>query len=176
MARFEIYCKAFDIKSVDIVLPEEEVDLSLIRELVNTEIMILRTEHKIAIDGDFLGQTIAHVTKKDDVYYEDTVSPAADFQMSLVDRRHKILRLLNSTRKDHANEINLNDPSIKTSILMDKVEKIKMESQDKNLGIIDVDLTEDQLLNEDGSINFDIIDSISDKIDEEEQQKGKENE
>jgi hypothetical protein len=167
LARFDSYCKHFDVGIEDDIKPDEEVDLTLIRELVNIEVMMLRVENKIAIDGDFLGETIAHVSKKDTVYYEDTITPAAEYQERLSDRRQKILRLLNSTRKDKANETSLSDPSVKASILMEKVAKLKAEITSNNdgvLDIIDVDLSADQLLKEDGSINFDIIDSLNEDL------------
>jgi hypothetical protein len=107
IARFDSWCKHFGIDTDSEMINDEDlVDATLIRDLVDNEIQTLRAENKLAINGDFIGQTIASVDNKGVEHYEDTVTPEAEFKMTLQEKRYKILQLLNSTRKDKARELN----------------------------------------------------------------------
>lgn len=87
------------------------VDASLIRDLVENEIQLLRAENKIAISGDFIGQTVSSVDQRGNAYYENAVTPEAQYKLQLQDKRYKLLNLLNSTRKDKASETKQLTPS-----------------------------------------------------------------
>lgn len=103
MTRFEDYCKHFGIEVIgDEIDSKDLVDVSMIRDIVDLEIQILRAESKIAINGDFMAKHIAQVDKKCNAYYEDIVHPASEYKDKLVDKRLKILGKLNATRKDKA--------------------------------------------------------------------------
>lgn len=103
ISRFEHWCNHFDIKiNNDIIDDRDLVDATLIRDLIDNEIQILRAENRIAISADFIAKTIATVDNKGKAHYKDEISPEATFKMSLLDKKYKILQLLNSTRKDKA--------------------------------------------------------------------------
>lgn len=103
ITRFEEYCKHFGIEADgDEINPKDLVDVSMIRDIVDLEIQILRAESKIAISGDFMAAHIAQVDKKCNAYYEDVIHPASEYKDKLVDKRLKILGKLNATRKDKA--------------------------------------------------------------------------
>ena len=107
IARFDSWCKHFNIDTESEYIKDSDlVDATLIRDLVDNEIQTMRAENKLAINGDFIGQTIADVDKNGNEHLEDIVSPEAEFKMTLQEKRYKILQLLNSTRKDKAREIN----------------------------------------------------------------------
>lgn len=108
LARFDAWCSHFMIiPDGDYIKDEDLVDATLIRDLIDNEIQILRAENRIAMSADFIAKTISTVDSKGRAYYEDTVSPEAEFKLQLLDKRYKILQLLNSTRKDKAKDVKL---------------------------------------------------------------------
>lgn len=108
MARFEHWCNHFNINTSDDIIDDRDiVDATLIRDLVDNEIQVLRAENKMAISADFISRTITTVDNKGKAYYKDEVSPEAIFKLQLLDKRYKILQLLNSTRKDKSKEVKL---------------------------------------------------------------------
>jgi hypothetical protein len=123
MSRFEMYCDHFAIDlSGDQIRAEDVVDAGLVRDLVDYEVQIFRTENRTAIRGDFLGQTINTVDTKGKAWYEDTVTPEAAFKQQLMDKKFKILQLLNSTRKDKAALLQKdNNPSVKAVSIFKKI-------------------------------------------------------
>lgn len=112
LARYEQWCRHFKISfEGDMVSEGDLVDASLIRDLVENEIQLLRAENKIAISGDFIGQTVSSVDQRGNAYYENAVTPEAQYKLQLQDKRYKLLNLLNSTRKDKASETKQLTPS-----------------------------------------------------------------
>lgn len=106
MARFEHWCNHFGIKSENDVIDDSDiVDATLIKDLVDNEIQVLRAENRIALSADFIERTITTVDNKGKAYYKDEVSPEAVFKLQLLDKRYKVLQLLNSTRKDKAKDV-----------------------------------------------------------------------
>lgn len=101
ISRFEHWCNHFGIETTDDNIDDKHlVDATLIKDLVENEIQILRAENKIALSGDFIARTISTVDSRGKAYYKDEVSPEATFKLNLLDKKYKILQLLNSTRKD----------------------------------------------------------------------------
>ena len=93
ISRFDSWCSHFGIKfEGDYIKDEDLVDATLIRDLVDNEIQILRADNRIAINGDFIAKTISSIDNKGKAYYEDTVSPESEFKLQLLDKRYKILR------------------------------------------------------------------------------------
>lgn len=126
IARFEAWCKHFLIDiSGPFIKDEDLVDASLVRDLVDNEVQTLRAENRIAINADFIGETIAEIDNKGNVYYEETVTPAAEYKLLLQDKRYKILNLLNSTRKDKSHELNKElNPSQQAASIFKKVSEM----------------------------------------------------
>lgn len=123
ITRFDSWCKHFGLDTENEYIKDEDlVDASLIRDLVDNEIQIMRAENKLAINGDFIGDTLATVDNKGNPWYQKAVTPEAEFKLTLLDKRQKILQLLNSTRKDKAKEIaNDVDPSMQAVSIFNKL-------------------------------------------------------
>ena len=117
LARYEQWCMHFDIDtSEDVLNAKDLVDATLIKDLVNVEIQMLRAENKIALNGDFMSDTLLDIDKKCQPYFGKIVSPEMEFLMTLQDKKIKILNQLNSTRKDKAadkRKENASDEAIK---------------------------------------------------------------
>ena len=133
MARYEMWCSHFNIDLEGTTISKEDMtDASLVRDLVDNEIQTLRAENKIALSGDFIGQTLKEVDRQGNAYYEDAVTPAAEYKMALQDKRYKIMQLLNSTRKDKATQISRNESlGVKAIGLLESV-KTKLNGIDLN--------------------------------------------
>lgn len=123
IARFDHWCNHFTIDtSSDIINDEDLVDASLIRDMVDIEIQMLRADNRMAINADFISQTISQIDARGRVYYEDKISAESEFKLQLLDKRYKILQLLNSTRKDKAKDLKLElTPSEKAISIFKKV-------------------------------------------------------
>lgn len=107
LSRYEQWCAHFDIDtSQDTIDPKDLVDATLIKDLVNIEVQMMRAENKVALNGDFMADTLLDIDKKCNPYYGKIVSPEVEFLMNLQDKKIKILNQLNSTRKDKANDKN----------------------------------------------------------------------
>lgn len=136
ISRFDMWCNHFNIKSDgDYIDDKDLVDATLIRDLVDNEIQTLRAENRVAINADFIARTISQIDNKGKVYYEDVVSPEAQFKLTLQERRYKILNLLNSTRKDKAKEMRELNPSQQAMNIFKKI----TEALPDDLSMIDFD-------------------------------------
>lgn len=125
IARFEHWCNHFGIKcDGDVIDDTDIVDATLIRDLVDNEVQVLRAENRLALSADFIEQTISTVDNKGNPYYKYEVSPGALFKLQLLDKRYKILQLLNSTRKDKSKEVKLElTPSQQAASIFSKIEE-----------------------------------------------------
>jgi hypothetical protein len=82
--------------------------------------------------------TINTVDNKGKAWYEETVTPEAGYKNTLLDKRFKILNLLNSTRKDKAAMLKANDnPSVKAVSIFKKINDIV--SGKNNVDVYDVE-------------------------------------
>lgn len=129
--RFKAWCEHFAIDITgDSVKSEDLADVSLVKDLVENEVQIIRAENKIAMTGDFLALTIVDVDKYGDEHKELAATPEVKFKMELQDKRYKILQLLNATRKDkmkdEANKANLSSKGLE---VINKINK-KLEELD----------------------------------------------
>ena len=103
LSRYEQWCAHFEISTAgDMIDSKDLVDATLIKDLVNIEVQILRAENKIALNGDFMSDTLLDIDKKCQPYYGKVVAPEVEFLMTLQDKKIKILNQLNATRKDKA--------------------------------------------------------------------------
>lgn len=105
LSRYEQWCMHFEIDtSQNMIHPEDLVDATLIKDLVNIEVQMMRAENKIALNGDFMATTLADIDKKCNPYYQSIVSPEVEFLQTLQNSKIKILNQLNATRKDKASD------------------------------------------------------------------------
>lgn len=132
LTRFEYWCRHFGLNiEEEFIRDEDLVDATLIRDLVDNEIQTMRAENKLAITGDFIAETLSTVDNKGNPWYVDTVTPEAEFKMTLQEKRYKIFNQLNSTRKDKAKELNNQlSPSEKTLSIF---KELQAKTQDLNL-------------------------------------------
>lgn len=129
VSRFDSWCNHFQIEvdENDCIRDSDLVDASLIRDLIDLEIQILRAENRVAVSGDFMADTLVEVDRECNAHYEKTVSPELVYKMTLMDKRHKVLNLLNSTRKDKSKDMRLDlNPAVQSlSVFADLNEKLK---------------------------------------------------
>jgi len=105
LSRYNQWCEHFEIDtSQDMIDPKDLVDATLIKDLVNIEVQMIRAENKIALNGDFMADTLLDIDKKCNPYYGKIVAPEVEFLMTLQDKKVKILNQLNATRKDKAGD------------------------------------------------------------------------
>lgn len=101
VTRFDMWCNHFEIENENENINEEDlVDATLIRDLIDIEIQIARAENRLAAAGDFIVESVCNSDNKGNVFYEEKVGPESEYKMTLLDKRYKIMQLLNSTRKD----------------------------------------------------------------------------
>lgn len=106
VARFDSWCAHFSINcELDYIKDEDLVDATLVRDLVDLEVQMLRAENRIAINADFIAEVIATIDNKGKAYYADAVTPEAEFKLLLMDKRYRVLQLLDSTRKDKSKQL-----------------------------------------------------------------------
>ena len=142
LARYEQWCAHFEIDtSNDVIATEDLVDATLIKDLVNIEVQILRAENKIALNGDFMADTLLEVDKKCQPYFGKIVSPEAEYLMTLQDRKIKTLNQLNATRKDKAADKRKESASDTAIKIFQQVKEL--EKAQKIADISDMEFTED---------------------------------
>lgn len=156
LSRYEQWCNHFEIDTVnDVIDSKDLVDATLIKDLVNIEVQILRAENKIALNGDFMADTLLDIDKKCQPYFGKIVSPETEFLMTLQDKKIKILNQLNATRKDKASDKrkeNASDVAIK---IFQQVKELEKAQQIINISDMEFDdagelIIDEPVLNEDG--------------------------
>lgn len=142
LSRYEQWCAHFEIDTVDDVIDTKDlVDATLIKDLVNVEVQMLRAENKIALNGDFMTTTLLEVDKKCNAYYGKIVSPETEFLMQLQDKKIKILNQLNATRKDKAADKRKESASDEAIRIFQQVKE--MQKTQQLINISDVSFEED---------------------------------
>ena len=140
LARYEQWCRHFEIDtSEDILDPKDLVDATLIKDLVNVEIQMLRAENKIALNGDFMADTLLDIDKKCQPYFGKIVAPEVEFLMTLQDKKIKILNQLNSTRKDKANTKQKESASDEAIRIFQQLKELQKEKHSFNLNELNFD-------------------------------------
>jgi hypothetical protein len=133
LKRFEQYSAELDIDEDNIV------DMTLVKDLIDIDIQLIRADNKLAVDADFIQDVIITVTEHGDEITAPQIHKAVEYKDKLLKKRHDILQLLHSTRKDKAGDkltIQL-DPSTYAAQLM-----AQAASKSKD-GVIDITPDED---------------------------------
>jgi hypothetical protein len=114
--KFEKYKVELDINQ------EAEIDLSLIKELVDLDVMIRRADLKMAQEGDFVEEMAVSINMKGQVIKRHELTKSVDLKDRMLKKRHEILQLLNSTRKDKiGSKLTISmDPSSYAAMLLEK--------------------------------------------------------
>ena len=140
LSRYEQWCMHFEINTSDDVIDAKDlVDATLIKDLVNIEVQILRAENKIALNGDFMADTLLDIDKKCQPYFGKIVAPETEFLMTLQDRKIKILNQLNATRKDKAADKRKESASDAAIEIFQKVKELERNQQVINISDLDFD-------------------------------------
>ena len=143
ITRFNQWCQHFGINiDGETIEAKDLVDATLIKDLVNIEIQILRAENKIALSGDFMGETIIEVDKKCNAYYGTVITPESEFLMTLQDKKMKILNQLNATRKDKAADKRKESASDEAVRIFQQMQELQREQNKAKFDIMDVDFDE----------------------------------
>lgn len=117
LKKFEEYTDYFNVEDSDVV------DMGLIKDLVDYDVQLFRAENRIAMEGDFLEDVVVTVTESGQEITNKQVSKAAEYKERIMNKKHKVLELMNSTRKDKAGDkltVTL-DPSSYASQLMSQI-------------------------------------------------------
>lgn len=142
LSRYEQWCEHFDIDtSQNAINTADLVDATLIKDLVNLEVQMMRAENKIALNGDFMADTLLDIDKKCNPYYGKIVSPEVEFLMTLQDKKIKILNQLNATRKDKASEKNKTNGSDTAIRIFQEVQSLVKKQN--NINVSDIEFDED---------------------------------
>lgn len=170
ITRFNQWCEHFNIdNSEEYIAPKDLVDATLIKDLVNIEVQILRAENKIALSGDFMAQTLIEIDKKGTPYYGTVITPEAEFLNTLQDKKIKILNQLNATRKDKANDKRKETASDEAVKIFQQVQNLQKDGKlsNQNQDIMDVEFDEN------GNI-IEIVEETEEEIIDEPEQKEEE--
>lgn len=116
---FDRYCKSLGVTEEDVV------DLSLIKELVDLDIQMIRADNRLAISADFVEDVVAFVTPRGQVFTAPQLTKAVEYKDRIRRERHRILQLLNSTRKDREGGRASSDPSTYAAALLAKVRDLE---------------------------------------------------
>lgn len=145
LARYEQWCSHFEINTVDDTIDSQDlVDATLIKDLVNIEVQMLRVENKIALNGDFMTDTLLEIDKKCQPYYGKVIAPETEFLMTLQDRKIKILNQLNATRKDKAADKRKDSGSDAAIKIFQQIKEL--ERTQKIINVSDIEFTENENL------------------------------
>jgi hypothetical protein len=119
------YIKEFDVNE------EDMVDVSMIRNLVDIDISILRCNKKLAIDADIVQDVIVGITEQGQAITQPQINKAYDLQERLLNRREKILTLMQGTRKDkvQAGQAANLDPSTIIADMKAQLDKFREEKE-----------------------------------------------
>ena len=94
MTKYQTYLKELMIHE------DDAVDLSLLRDLIDYDVQILRADNRIAIEGGFLEEQVVAVSDNGQPVVREDISPTANYKDKIQAKRNKTLEMLNSTRKD----------------------------------------------------------------------------
>ena len=126
----ERYMSEFGVEENDMV------DISMIRNLVDIDISLLRCNKKLALDADVVQDVVVGLTEDGQPISQPQINKAYELQQKLLRKRHRILTLLHGTRKDKAEAegVTIADPSEVISEMKERLNKFK----EKEESVIDV--------------------------------------
>ena len=124
LSRFESYVTELNIEE------DNYVDLSIVKDIIDIEVMMLRAENALAISGDFIQEVIAGADNKGRPLFRPELHKAFEAKSKLRAERTKLLNQLNSTRRDKKEESKVKtDPSTVAAQLLMKMKKLQEEGR-----------------------------------------------
>lgn len=163
LSRYEQWCMHFEIDTrQDMINPEDLVDATLVKDLVNIEVQMLRAENKIALTGDIMSDTLLDIDKKCNPYYGKIIAPEVEFLMSLQDKKIKILNQLNATRKDKAADKRKDSGSDAAIKIFQQIKELEKNQRVVNITDVEFDdtgeiIVEEPALNENDKSEINIV-------------------
>lgn len=127
--------------------PEDYFDQSQVKDLIDIEVKLLRTNGHLAISGHFIQEVVAAIDDKGNVHTRPELNKATEYEEKLLARKSKILADLNSTRRAKNQDTNTNEASSFASDLMRRAQDAQ-----KN-GIIEMPMTMDVYYEDDEDEN-----------------------
>ena len=126
MSKYQQYMKELMIEE------EDAVDMSLLRDLIDFDIQILRADNRIAIEGGFTEEQVVAVSEATgEPIYRESVTAVAEYKDKVQNKRNKTLELMNSTRKDKEGSkiTHIMDPSSYAAQLLKDFNQTKTVSE-----------------------------------------------
>lgn len=142
--RYDKYCAEIGVG------PEDYFDQSQVKDLVDIEVKLLRSNGVLAISGHFIEEVVAGIDDKGKEYLRPELHKATEYEEKLLNRKRQILADLNATRKAKGQDQQASEASSFASELMRKAMKAQ---QDINRTIIDIPFDDDESVDE--SVNTD---------------------
>lgn len=116
--KYEDYVQELNVRE------EDKIDQTLLRDLINYEIIIDRCDAKIAQEANFVSLVPFAVGQDGTVLEKEEINKSIELRERMSKKKNEILQLLNSTRKDKAEQkININITP--TEIYKEMLEKSK---------------------------------------------------
>lgn len=119
LKKYQDYTTDLDIDPVN----GNIIDLTLVKDLIDLDIQIIRADNKMAIDGDFIQEVVIGISEATgEAITSPAIHKAVEYKDRLLKKRHDVLQLLNSTRKDKAGDkltVSI-DPSTYAARLMEQ--------------------------------------------------------
>lgn len=134
---FERYCEHLDITEDDVV------DLTLLKDLIDIDIQLMRADHLMSANPSFVEDIPVFATEEGYIVRRPELVKAVEYKDKLRRERHRILQLLNSTRKDKGSDKISVDPSIAAVQLIEKAREVGVQTV--------IDITEVVKKNEESS-------------------------
>lgn len=123
------YCAQMGINPDDVDPARHTVDISLINELIELEIKLMRTQKLLAIDADFVQEVVAEVDREGNAYTKPELHQAEQFAERIRKDIHKIMDMLLGTRKSKKAAGLGQDPSSKAASLMAQAKQLAEEGK-----------------------------------------------
>lgn len=125
VSRFESLCAELNITE------EDQVDMGLVKDVVDIEIMLMRSDNRLAIDGDIIKDYFATTDVHGKKHFKEDVNYVVNTKMQLMEKKMKLLEKLYATRKDKAEEMKKKkDSSVKSAALMAKMQVIQQTREE----------------------------------------------
>lgn len=131
--RFEKYCAELNVGEHDYF------DQSLIKDLVDIEIKLMRANGLLATSADFIEQVTVGIDEHGNVHTRPELHMATVYEEKLLARKAKILNDLNSTRRLREKNKKANDPSSFAAQLMQKAMRARMNIIQVDADVVDAD-------------------------------------
>ncbi len=112
--RYDKYCDELNIG------PEDYLDQSQVKDLVDVEVKLMRANGHLAISGNFIEQVVQAIDDKGNPLTRPELHKATDYEERLLNRKRQILSELNATRKAKNHEEQTSEASSFASELMRK--------------------------------------------------------